>query len=301
MKKTVRIGTRKSELALMQAHTVGKSLSNESTDYEIVEIDSKGDLDLTTPLYQLGITGVFTKSLDIALLEERIDIAVHSLKDVPTLLPAGIIQSAVLKRDNSADMLAVKSGLDINFEASLTIATGSIRRKAQWLHRYPNHTICGLRGNVNTRLKKLEDNDWHGAIFSSAGLERINLVPDNSIALDWMVPAPAQGVIAITVLEKNRKLHQLVRYFNHSETELTSTIERNFLNELEGGCSAPIGAFAKVENGLVKFHGILTSVDGTLQVDVKKETPIDKAKNFGRIAAQELLSNGGQEIMCQLK
>lgn len=301
MKKVVRIGTRKSELALKQAHTVGQSLVDMGVEYEVVEIDSKGDLDLKTPLYQLGITGVFTKTLDVALLEDRIDIAVHSLKDVPTALPEGIKQVAVLKRDNSSDILAVKKGKALDFKNELTIATGSIRRKAQWLHRYPNHNVCGLRGNVNTRLKKLDENDWDGAIFSAAGLERIQLTPQNSIVLDWMVPAPAQGVVAVTALEKHEVLCQTLNQLNHPETELTSAIERAFLNALEGGCSAPIGAFAHIVDNTVFFRGVLNSIDGQLQIEVEQKVSVSQADNLGQICAQDLLKNGGKEIMDHLK
>lgn len=301
MTTTIRIGTRKSKLALKQAHTVGKLLVGTGIDYKIVEIDSKGDLDLNTPLYQLGITGVFTKTLDIALLEERIDIAVHSLKDVPTTLPEGIKQVALLERDNSVDILAVKNGEELDFEDGLTIATGSIRRKAQWLHKYPHHKLCGLRGNVNTRLKKLNENDWHGAIFSAAGLERIQLTPKNSIVLNWMIPAPAQGVVAIMALEKHEELCQTLNLLSDKETELTSVIERSFLNELEGGCSAPIGALARVVDEMVHFHGVLSSIDGQVQVEIKKKVSIHQAENLGRICAQDLLKKGGKEMMNRFK
>ncbi len=301
MNKAIRIGTRKSELALKQAHMVGQSMANLQLDYEIVTIDSKGDLDLITPLYQLGITGVFTKTLDIALLEERIDIAVHSLKDVPTLLPQGIKLAAVLERDHSADVLVKKNNEHLPFSNALTIATGSIRRKAQWLHKYPSHTVCGLRGNVNTRLKKLSENDWHGAIFSTAGLERIQMLPEHHMMLDWMVPAPAQGVVAIAALERHSELCETIYQLNHFETEITSSIERDFLNELEGGCSAPIGAFAKVEGEVVSFHGRLNSIDGKAQIDINEEISLNNIANFGRYCAKELLSRGGKEIMDTIK
>jgi len=300
MKNHFKIGTRKSELALKQAHTVGKLIESKGGTYQIVKINSEGDLDLKTPLHQLGYTGVFTKALDIALIENIIDIAVHSLKDVPTILPENLKQIAVLQRDNPLDILILKNG-NINFNNDLTIATGSIRRKAQWLYKYPNHKIVGLRGNVNTRLQKLQDNNWHGAIFSYSGLERINLIPKNHIKLDWMVSAPAQGIISIVSLAKNKEIEKFITQFNHQETETAATIERDFLNELEGGCSAPIGALATINNNNINFKGTLTSTNGKRHLEIHKTISVKKATNFGRICAQELLKNGGKELMLEFK
>ena len=198
MSKTIRIGTRDSQLALWQAKTVQEQLEHLGHKTKLVPVKSTGDLMLNQPIYELGITGVFTRTLDIALLNEEIDIAVHSLKDVPTLLPKGIVQAAVLKRGNVRDTLVFKKNEEFLAQENAIIATGSLRRKAQWLNRYATHTIVGLRGNVNTRLQKLENNsDWNGAIFAAAGLGRIGLTPQNAVNLEWMVPAPAQGAIMI--------------------------------------------------------------------------------------------------------
>lgn len=299
MKNRIKIGTRKSELALKQAHIVGELIQSKGKEYEIVEINSEGDLNLKTPLNELGFTGVFTKTLDIALLENKIDIAVHSLKDVPTILPTKIIQSAVLQRDNPLDILVKKDSKQLDFESSLTIATGSIRRKAQWLHKYPNHIIDGLRGNVNTRLQKLKDNNWNGAIFSHSGLDRIKLIPNDYIKLDWMVSAPAQGIVSIVLLKENKELFDFIHQLNHKETEIVSSIERDFLNELEGGCSAPIGAIAVIKEDKVHFKGMLTSVDGKHQVEINEKIALSESENFGRFCAQQLLINGGKELMEQ--
>ena len=197
MERVIRIGTRESQLAVWQATLVQDLLKENGYAAELVFIKSEGDIDLVTPLYDMGVQGVFTRSLDLALLNDRIDIAVHSMKDVPTQLPIGIIQSAVLKRASFKDIFvspSPKGELDSDHTTMppfrgwgalpLTIGTSSIRRKAQWLHRYPNHTIENLRGNVNTRLRKVSESNWHGAIFAAAGLERINLRPENSIDLD---------------------------------------------------------------------------------------------------------------------
>ncbi|MDO8317142.1 MAG: hydroxymethylbilane synthase, partial [Flavobacterium sp.] len=196
MNKTIRIGTRDSELALWQAHTVEKKLNDLGYKTEILAVKSQGDIILDKPLYELGITGIFTKTLDIAMINGQVDIAVHSMKDVPTALPIGIVQAAVLERANTLDILVHKGNLDfLNGEG--TIATGSLRRQAQWLNKYPNHKVVDLRGNVNTRMQKLQESDWNGAVFAAAGLERINLKPSNYIDLDWMIPAPAQGAMVV--------------------------------------------------------------------------------------------------------
>ncbi|HTD93923.1 MAG TPA: hydroxymethylbilane synthase, partial [Chitinophagaceae bacterium] len=194
----IRIGTRESQLAVWQATRVSELLSHQGHHSELVYIKSEGDTDLVTPLYEMGVQGIFTKSLDIALLQGRIDLAVHSMKDVPVVLPLGLVQVAVLKRGSYKDILVTRPDRSTKDSADpLRIATSSIRRKAQWLNRYPGSQIENLRGNVNTRLKKLAESDWDGAIFAAAGLERIGLRPDNSTDLDWMLPAPAQGAIMV--------------------------------------------------------------------------------------------------------
>ncbi|MDO9261960.1 MAG: hydroxymethylbilane synthase, partial [Flavobacteriaceae bacterium] len=168
MRKIIRIGTRSSELALWQANLVAKQLKNKGYQSEIIEINSKGDIVLDKPLYRLGVVGVFTRNLDIAMLKGEIDIAVHSLKDVPTDLPDGIVQAAVLERANYHDILVYKNDTNFLNDENAILATGSLRRKAQWLNKYPTHSVVDLRGNVNTRLQKLQDNLWNGAIFAAA-------------------------------------------------------------------------------------------------------------------------------------
>ena len=219
MSKTIRIGTRDSELALWQAHTVQKKLNDLGYQTEIVAVKSQGDILLDKPLYELGITGIFTKTLDIAMLNGQVDIAVHSMKDVPTALPIGIVQAAVLERANTLDILVHKGNLEF-LNSTGTIATGSLRRQAQWLNKYPNHTVVDLRGNVNTRMQKLHDSDWNGAVFAAAGLERINLKPENYIDLDWMVPAPAQGAMVVVAMENDVFCKEALAKLNHSETDI---------------------------------------------------------------------------------
>lgn len=296
MSKTIRIGTRDSELALWQAHTVQKKLNDLGYKTEIVAVKSQGDIILDKPLYELGITGIFTKTLDIAMINGKVDIAVHSMKDVPTALPIGIVQAAVLERANTVDILVYKGNLDfLNSEG--IIATGSLRRQAQWLNKYPNHKVVDLRGNVNTRMQKLEDSDWNGAIFAAAGLERINLKPENYIDLSWMIPAPAQGAMVVVAMENDDFCKEALAKLNHSETEICTDIEREFLKTLEGGCTAPIGALAKITDNNIDFEGVLFSLDGKEKHTIKKSCTFDSYKNFGRKCAEAILNNGGTTLM----
>ena len=259
---TIRIGTRDSELALWQAKTVQNQLKTLGYPTEIVSTKSHGDIELSKPLYEMGVTGIFTKALDIALLNGEIDIAVHSMKDVPTALPEGIVVGAVLKRGNPYDVLVYKGDLSFLEAEIATIATSSLRRKAQWLHRYPHHNIENLRGNVNTRLQKLTDNPWNGAIFAAAGLERINKLPEKHLVLDWMLPAPAQGAIVVVVREDNIDLQKKLLPLHDDYTYIATQLERDFLRALEGGCTAPIGAFAEFKDEKLYFKGGLWSEDG---------------------------------------
>lgn len=259
---TIRIGTRDSELALWQAKTVQNQLKTLGYPTEIVSTKSHGDIELSKPLYEMGVTGIFTKALDIALLNSEIDIAVHSMKDVPTALPEGIVVGAVLKRGNPHDVLVYKGDLSFLEAEIATIATSSLRRKAQWLHRYPHHKIENLRGNVNTRLQKLTDNSWNGAIFAAAGLERINKLPEKHLVLDWMLPAPAQGAIVVVVREDSVALQKKLLPLHDDYTYIATQLERDFLRALEGGCTAPIGAFAEFKDEKLYFKGGLWSEDG---------------------------------------
>lgn len=302
MSKTIRIGTRDSELALWQAHTVQKKLQDLGYKTEIVAVKSQGDLLLDKPLYELGITGIFTKTLDLAMINGEVDIAVHSLKDVPTTLPQGIVQAAVLERANPFDILVHKGDLSF-LETEGVIATGSLRRNAEWLHKYPNHQVVNLRGNVNTRLQKLEDNNWNGAVFSAAGLERINLTPKNHRTLDWMIPAPAQGAMVVVAMGNDAFTIDAVSQLNHIETEICTYIERQFLKTLEGGCTAPIGAYAKYDekNDTLEFNGVLLSIDGKERLFLDKKVAVSEWKKLGFHSAQELLNNGGHQLMEKIK
>lgn len=299
--KIIRIGTRSSQLAMWQANAVAQQLEHLGHKTEIIKIDSIGDMVLDKPLYELGIVGVFTKNLDIALLNDKIDISVNSFKDVPTKLPEGIVQAAVIKRGDFNDVLVLKKDENFFENKTATIATGSLRRKAQWLHRYPNHTITGLRGNVNTRLQKLADNDWDGAIFATAGLKRLKILPEGNVKLDWMLPAPAQGAVMIAALSKNEEILEICKEINHEETEKCVTIERQFLEVLEGGCTAPIGALAVLRDDKIKFKGVLFSPDGKNKIEFFKEVEANNVSDLGEYAANYILERGGKKLMRKME
>ncbi len=302
MSKIIRIGTRDSELALWQAKTVQSQLENLGHKTTIVPVKSTGDLVLNKPIYELGITGVFTKTLDIAMLNNDIDIAVHSFKDVPTLLPAGIVQAAVIKRGNVRDTLVFKDNEEFLGEKHAVIATGSLRRRAQWLNRFPTHKVEDIRGNVNLRLQKLEDNaHWNAAIFAAAGLGRINKRPENAINLNWMIPAPAQGAIMVTALEEDVDIRTICAEINHEETEICTSIERRFLNLLEGGCSAPIGALAFIKDEEINFTGVLLSPDGSKKIEVTRNEKLGEHHNMAKFCAEYVIERGGKRLMDDIK
>jgi len=322
MKKALRIGTRDSQLAAWQATLVQRELAKNNIEGELIYIKSDGDIDLVTPLYEMGVQGVFTKTLDAALLNNRIDIAVHSMKDVPTQLAHGLRQAAVLKRASHKDILVYKGDENVLFEelgfvngqwqmdnhskfkiqnSKFAIATSSVRRKAQWLNRYPDHTLDNLRGNVNTRMKKLAESNWNGAIFAAAGLERIDLRPANAIDLDWMLPAPTQGAIMIVCREEDVVAFDACKILNDTDAASCTKIEKDFLRVLMGGCTTPISALATIQNEIISFHGNILSLDGKEKVEVDISAPVTQSENIGTSAAQELLNKGGDKIIAAIR
>ena len=294
----IKIGTRASKLAVWQAEQVQTLLQTINISSSIIKIKSSGDKDLSKPVYELGITGVFTKEIDLALLNNEIDIAVHSLKDVPTKLPLGVMQGAVLQRGSELDIIIPNKALK---SKENTIATGSLRRKAQWLNKFKTDNIVEIRGNVQTRLRKLNENNWNGTIMAKAGLERLDILPKDYQDLNWMVPAPAQGAISVQNLTINSSITEVLKQINHVETELCTNIERSFLNKLEGGCTAPIGAHARIVHSSIVFRGILLSVDGKDKIEINEVHKLDKTEDLGERLAKKIISLGGDRILNSLK
>ena len=322
MNKVIRIGTRESQLAVWQAELVQQLLAKNNIKGELVFIKTEGDIDLQTPLYEIGVQGIFTRSLDTALINSKIDIAVHSMKDVPTQLATGIAQAAVLQRASYKDIFVYKGEFSsiseqlgfVNGEWSmvnnapltthyspLTIATSSVRRMAQWLNRYPTHSIENLRGNVNTRLRKVTESNWNGAIFAAAGLERINLRPKNAIELDWMLPAPAQGAIMVVCRTEDHFSLEVCNQLNDADTAICTKIERDFLRALLGGCTTPISALAEIRDNKIYFKGNILTPDGKQKLAIEKIIEKDAFNTAGKILGEEILNMGGDKIVQQIR
>lgn len=301
MKKTkpLLLGTRDSKLAMWQAETFAAALKEKGIAVEIKAVKSSGDLDLSRPIHEMGYTGVFTKTLDDALLAGKIDLAVHSLKDVPTRPPEGLGVYAVLDRANPKDVFVPK---DQNFnafpEAKATIFTGSIRRKAQLLHRFPQYQTANIRGNVITRMAKIEAGTALGGIFAHAGLARLNLLPKHAFELDWMIPAPAQGIVAAMCRTSDAATIAKLEAVNHSKTAQAAAVERAFMRQLEGGCSAPIGAF--LDRDCV-FHVGLFSPNGQKAFQLQEKLTENCTAADGIALAKRILAEGGSEIMKEIR
>ena len=299
MTKNIIIGTRGSELALWQANKVKELLAEKGHESELKIIQSTGDKDRKAKLHEMGLVGVFTKELDDALLLGEIDVAVHSLKDVPTSPPKGVVQCAVLERANPYDVLISSS--KFKKTKKFTLASGSLRRRAFWQNKYPEHALENLRGNVPTRLEKIDSESVDGVILAKAGLDRLGLAPKNVEILDWMTPAPAQGIVGVFCLNKSKKIKASLAEINDKNTEICAQVERDLLKALEGGCTAPIGAHAQIVKRSVEVKASLLSEDGkthVYQVNKKGLTACDK---LGKETAQAMLANGGKELMKALK
>ena len=296
MRKLLRIGTRKSQLARWQAEYIASLLKEQGINSELILIHSDGEVDVETPLYELGISGIFTKTLDAALLNDRIDIAVHSLKDVPTILAKGLVIAGIPKRANPFDVLVYKEDLP-DMKEDYCIATSSIRRKAQWLNRYPTHQVVSIRGNINTRVNKLkEEENLDATILALAGLERIGLETPNRHVLEWMIPAPSQGALAIVCKESDGAIMNMMSMLHHDATRKAVEAERQFLRRLEGGCSAPIASHAEVINKELFFKGAIFSPDGKDKAMIEKSYPINETE-AGIKAANLIFDQYGEDII----
>lgn len=293
MNNTIRIGSRNSLLAIYQAKEVEKKIIEQGIKTKIIPIKSTGDLNLKQPIHKMNILGVFTKELDNALINNYIDIAVHSLKDVPTKLPIELQLSAVLERDFFQDVLirnpkSCKTKFD-----NLTILTGSIRRKSFWKNYYKTTKFQSIRGNITTRIKKLQNSNADGTILSLAGIKRLKLNLKYEI-LDFIIPAASQGVIGIISQKKKTKINQLLYTINHQPTMRCIQIEREFLHYFNLGCAAPIGSFATIKNNSIYFFGQLSSLNGEKYIKI---TELIKNKNDIKNIVKNILNNGEKMII----
>ncbi len=292
MPEVITIGTRRSPLAMLQAEKVASLLRYQGKRTKITSIDSAGDIDLHKPIYELGITGVFTKNLDIALLNHDIDIAVHSLKDVPTSQPKGLCLAAVLERDFPEDVIVWGTHNKPKLPHA-KVGTGSLRRMAFLRHAYKGIACQNIRGNVQTRLKKMKEDNMDGVVFSLAGIKRLGLSLEYEI-LESLIPAPGQGVIAISA-RQNELLDELSA-LNHKPTERCTRVERDFLKTLEGGCSSPVGAYAEEIERKIHFRAAICDVNGTEKMEISRNFPTLDFEKMGEIMANELIEQGAKKL-----
>ncbi len=291
MPRNIRIVTRDSRLALWQTNFVSTILEGSGHACSVLPIKSSGDIDLVSPIYEMGIEGVFTNELDAALLNNLADVAVHSMKDIPTVLAKGLIVAAVTKRGDYEDILFVKPSFDPEAAHHATIATSSLRRKAQWLKRFPQHTIVNVRGNIDTRIKKFWESAWDGMVLAKAGVVRLGYDLKNTKQLPWMLPAPAQGALGIVCREHDKETFNRMQLVNHTPTFQCAFIERAFLRHLQGGCSAPISAYATTEKDKIHFEGAIYATDGKMSQEVKNQYPLSEWKSAGIQAAEEIMKS----------
>jgi len=306
MKKTILIGTRGSQLALYQAKKVKTTLENIFPDLqvELKIIKTKGDKILDVALSKIGDKGLFTKEIENALIDGSVDIAVHSLKDLPTKLPEGLKLGAVLERGEFRDALVSLNGKKIaDLKAGDVIATSSLRRIAGLLKINNQITVKDIRGNVNSRLQKMEDGYCDAMIMAAAGLQRLGLEKYITEIIDpeVIMPAVSQGAIAIETRLDDPEVDHLMEKLNHPETWNTIIAERAFLAHLEGGCQVPLGCYSRIENGILKMSGFVASVDGKQYIREDISGEITKGAEIGVQLGEKMLKKGALEILNQIK
>lgn len=297
------IGSRGSELALWQAKFIKKELEskNKNLFVEINIINTKGDKILDVALSKIGDKGLFTKELENELLKGSIDIAVHSLKDLQTDIPKGLILAAVTKRHSVEDILiARKKGMKIkNLRESAIVATGSLRRRSQLLHLRPDIEIVELRGNVPTRIKKFLDSKWDAIILARAGVERLKLNKyiSSIISIDEILPAVGQGALGIEIREDNEFAAEILKSIHDENTHIEVRAERSLLKALEGGCQVPIGAYAQLKSNGLYIDAVVGAVDGSVTFRKKIRGAIADPEKLGQKLAKDLLKAGATAIL----
>jgi hydroxymethylbilane synthase len=307
----LRIGTRGSALALWQTRQVGAVLRSAGHETITVQIKTTGDLITEVPLARIGARAIFTKQIDDALLQGQIDLAVHSLKDLPTQLPDGIVIAAIGSREDPRDALVGRSPIGWNdVPHGAVIGTSSLRRRAQLLHARPDLVITDLRGNVDTRLAKLDAKpEWCAIVLATAGLLRLKLGHRISERLphEVMLPAPGQGALAVTVRESESRVFSAVRRAIHDPaTAMQVAAERAFLRRLEGGCQVPIAAHAERIGGAgdLRLHGRVISLSGEAMVEGQEAAPAreePEAEALGSGLAERLLAQGAGTILTETR
>ncbi len=306
MEKTIKIGTRSSKLALWQANWVKSELNarHPSLSFELVTIKTKGDKSLDVPLAKVGGTGLFVKEIEAARLNGLIDLAVHSMKDMPAEIPQGLCIGAIPQRETPQDVLISKKGLLLSeLKPKSRIGTSSLRRTAQVLHARPDLVILPLRGNLDTRLKKLETENLDAIILAAAGVKRLGLEGRITEYMDEnvMLPAVGQGALCIEIRQNDPEVEPIVSSLEHHQTRVEVMGERAFLNRMEGGCQVPIAAYGKIEKNTFTLCGLVATVDGKTVIKETLSGPKDSSEIIGVKLADRLVAMGAKTIMENLK
>lgn len=301
---TVYIGTRDSSLAMWQAEWVRAQLllAYPNQEFKLIPVKTKGDKILDVPLAKIGDKGLFTKELELALLSREIDLAVHSLKDLPTVLPGGLTLAAFCRREEPRDVFLSKNGMSLTeLPSGALIGTSSLRRKAQLQHLRPDLKFADLRGNLQTRWQKLLASELDGIVLAAAGVKRLGWEAriTQVIPAEWVLPAVGQGCIALEIAENRSDMLEMLAFINDNETERAVLAERSLMRRLEGGCQVPIGALAVVQGQEISLKGMVASLDGRqlLRTDMRGVNPVQ----VGLEAADNLLAQGAQAILAEIR
>lgn len=305
--KTIRIATRASKLALTQSNYIASRLKELSDDIEvqIVEVSTKGDRDKSVFLYKVGTMGFFTSEVENALLDDRADLAVHSLKDLPTAIRQGLVIAAIPTRENVADALVTNTKAESveDLPAGATVGTSSLRRIAQIKHIRPDLDCQPLRGNVETRVDKVESARIDAIIIAAAGLNRLNLSNKISAVLppDKFLPAPAQGALAVQIRQDDAQLACIVKKLEDKDARITAQTERHILAAMHGGCSIPLGVYARIDAQKIIIDAAICDVQGHGYIKRSASGKIESAMDYADQIAQELLNAGGREILDNIR
>lgn len=299
------IGSRGSALAMWQTNHVAEMLRQKfGVETEIVRIKTTGDKILDSPLAKIGSKGLFVKEIEIALQEKRIDLAVHSAKDVPTETPEGLVIAAFLEREDPRDALISKDGSILSeLPRGAMVGTSSLRRRAQLLHFRPDLQLVDVRGNVDTRLRKMNEGQFDAIILAKAGLKRMGHEGDITevISTDVMLPAVGQGSIAVECRADDERILEMLAEINHPDTGCAVKAERALMRELEGGCQVPIGAYARIEDSRLVMDAMIASLDGKVLIRDRIEGSPDEAESLGRELARRLYQAGGSDILEEIR
>ncbi len=305
MRKKLVIGSRGSKLALWQTNWVREKIERQfGLEVEIKKIKTTGDKILDSPLAKIGSKGLFVKEIELALEREEIDLAVHSAKDVPTDLPPGLVIAAFTEREPPFDALVSRQRLRFfDLPRGAVIGTSSLRRKAQLLKVRPDLSFIDLRGNLDTRLRKMGEGQCDGMILALAGLKRLGFENEITEVLPTEVALPAvgQGSLALEIREDDARAAEIAACLDHYPSRVAVEAERTLMRELEGGCQIPVGAYGRLENGSFVFEAMVASLDGQILIREKGESLPEEARDLARKIAQKLLDSGGKEILEEIR